>query len=234
MALVEDEVDDGEHGAEPVGQLVVGRDFHAHALLAQRALGAHEPLRDRGRRREQRPRDLLHAQAADEAQRERDARLGRERRMAAREHEAEPLVGYRRVALGLDRAPQRLELHGLALALARHPPAAQPVDGAIARRADDPGTRVVWQAVARPALQRRGERVLDDLLGEVEVADAAREDSDGPPEPLPVEPADRLALQRRRRAHICATGRTSIAPKRALGMREAASMAWSSVAQSTT
>ena len=71
------------------------------------------------------------------------------------------------------------------------------------------------------------------LLGQVEVAHAAREDTDGPAEPLPVEPADGLALQRLRRAHICATGRTSTAPKRALGMRAAASMAWSSVAQST-
>ena len=145
--------------------------------------------------------------------------------MAAREHQAEPLVRDRGVALGLDRAPQRLGLNGLPLALRRHPPAAQAVDRPVARRTDDPGARVVREAVPRPALHRRGERVLDDLLGEIEIADAAREDTDGPAEPLPVEPADGLTLQRRRRAHICAMGRTSTVPKRALGMRAAASSA---------
>ena len=47
MALVEDEVDDREHGAEALGKLVIGGDVDAHAFLAQRALRAHEPLRDR-------------------------------------------------------------------------------------------------------------------------------------------------------------------------------------------
>ena len=146
----------------------------------------------------------------------------------------EPLVGDRRVALGLDRPAQRLELDRLALALGRH--ARRRIRSIARLRAvrmiQAPGSS--GSAVPRPALERRGERVLDALLREIEVAHAAREDTDGPAEPLPVEPADGLALQRSRRAHICATGRTSTAPKRALGMRAAASMAWSSVAQSTT
>ena len=114
----------------------------------------------------------------------------------------------------------------------RAPP--QAVDRPVARRADDPGARVVGDAIPRPALQRRRECVLDALLRQIQVAHAAREDTDGPAEPLPVEPADGLALQRWRFAHICATGRTSTAPKRALGMRAATSMAWSIVSQSTT
>ncbi len=57
------------------------------------ALRAHEPLRHRRLRDEERARDLVGRQAAERAQRQRDLRVERERRMAAGEDELEPLVG---------------------------------------------------------------------------------------------------------------------------------------------
>ena len=52
VALVEDQVDDGEHRGEPVGQQVVGRHAERDPGGLDLALGAHEPLRHRrlGRR----------------------------------------------------------------------------------------------------------------------------------------------------------------------------------------
>jgi hypothetical protein len=56
--------------------------------------------------------------------------------------------------------------------------AADPVDGAVARARDEPCARVVGGAVARPALGRPRERLLGGLLGEVEVAEEADQDSE--------------------------------------------------------
>ena len=93
VALVEDEVDrpraprtGARRSSAPRGHLE--RD----ARLGERALGADDPLRDRRLRDEERARDLLGRQAAEQAQRERDARLGREHRVAGDEHEAQQVV----------------------------------------------------------------------------------------------------------------------------------------------
>ena len=43
VALVEDQVDDGEHGPEPLGQQVVGRNAERDAGVLDLPLGAHEP-----------------------------------------------------------------------------------------------------------------------------------------------------------------------------------------------
>ena len=47
VALVEDQVDHLEHGCEAVVQLVACGDFERHLRRRERALGAHDPLRDR-------------------------------------------------------------------------------------------------------------------------------------------------------------------------------------------
>ena len=99
VALVEDQVDDGERGVEPVGQQVVRRHAIRDARGADLPLRAHEPLRERLLRHEERARDLRRREPADEPQRQRDLRVRRERRMAAREEEREPLVGDRRLVV---------------------------------------------------------------------------------------------------------------------------------------
>src|ERR671922_612913 len=111
--------------------------------LADLALGADEPLRERWLGEQERTRDLGRLQAADEPERERDLRLRRERRVAAREDEAQPLVGDRARVHLLSRAPRKLlepaEQLGLPLEIAL---AADAVDRAVAGRGHDPGTGI--------------------------------------------------------------------------------------------
>jgi hypothetical protein len=95
VALVEEQVDDGEHGAEALGEQVVRGHAKGDARLADAPLGAHEPLRKRRLGDEEGARDLTRGEAGHLAQREREARLGRQRGMAAGEDEREPLVGDR-------------------------------------------------------------------------------------------------------------------------------------------
>jgi hypothetical protein len=108
------------------------------------------------------------------------------------EDQPQPLVG--------DRAHERLVLVLAAqrpqLGLQRDPPAGpaalapDPVDRPVARRGDDPRRRVRGRAVARPALQRDQERVLDRLLGAIEVAEDAREQRDRLPRLAPEQAVD--------------------------------------------
>jgi len=66
------------------------------------------------------------------------------------------------------------------------PLAAQPVDGPVAGRRDEPGAGPLGDAVARPALGGDRERLLGGLLGEVEVAEEADQGGEDPP-PLVAE-----------------------------------------------
>ena len=75
VALVEDEVDDLQHRGEALGKLGAARHLEGDALLGQRALGADDALGDRRLGDEEGARDLVGRQAADQAQRQGDARL---------------------------------------------------------------------------------------------------------------------------------------------------------------
>jgi hypothetical protein len=100
--------------------------------------------------------------------------------MAAREDEAEPLVGNRAHVVVLLH-PELLETREQ-LGLARErslPPDA--VDCTVARRGDDPRAGVAGRAVARPALDRGRKGVLYRILGELEVAEDTDEDRDCTP-----------------------------------------------------
>jgi hypothetical protein len=113
VAFVEDEVEHLEHRRRAVRALVRPRDLERHACLGQRALGAHDALRDGGLRHQEGARDLVGGQAAQEPQREGDARLRREHRMTGDEHEAQEIVarcrraGSHRRAAALPRAAPR-------------------------------------------------------------------------------------------------------------------------------
>src|SRR5207245_264500 len=139
-------------------------------------LCAHQPLRDRGFGDQERARDLRRGEADDASQRERDLRLARERGVAAREDKLEPLVGNVHVQLGGlggsegGTAPlNECEL----LAIARV--AAEAVDPVALRHDEEPGAGVARDPVPRPVLERADERVLDALLGDVEIAEGADE-----------------------------------------------------------
>jgi hypothetical protein len=85
-----------------------------------------------------------------------------------------------------------------------------PVDRAVARRRDDPRAGVVRDAVARPALERDDERVLDRLLGAVEVAERARQGRDRLPGLAPEQAVDGgpgcAQVQPRLSVWACASG----------------------------
>ena len=95
--------------ARRVGELGAARHLERHARLGERPLGAHDALRDRRLGDEEGARDLVGRQAAEQAQRQRDARLGREHRVAGGEDEAQQVVAdvvvERRVEVGRGRAP---------------------------------------------------------------------------------------------------------------------------------
>lgn len=135
--------------------------------------------------------------------------------MAAHEHEFETLVGKRRridVGHRRLRCPEQPGLGG------EQPLPAQPVDGSAACRRHQPGGGVGRHAVPGPPLHRGGERVLNGILGEVEVAEET--DQRGK-YPAPVVAEDLFD-----QAYISKIGRTSTEPPwRTAGIRDATSIA---------
>jgi hypothetical protein len=73
--------------------------------------------------------------------------------------------------------------------------AAEVVDGSIAGGGRDPAARVGWQAVAGPCAQGDGERLLDCVLGEVDVAEGADQGGDRSAGLLAEDPADRRFVE---------------------------------------
>jgi hypothetical protein len=92
VALVEDEVQHGEDRADPLGQEMIGRHAEGDAGVPDLGLGAHEALGHRRLWDEERAGDRSGGESAQRTQRQRDTGLGRQRRVAAREDEREPLV----------------------------------------------------------------------------------------------------------------------------------------------
>jgi hypothetical protein len=103
--------------------------------------------------------------------------VGGQGRVAAGEHQLEPLVGERRLLKAVHGRLRDLQQPRLRC---ERPLAADAVDGAVARRGDQPGSGVRRLAVARPALGRDRERVLRGPLGEVEIAEEADQGRENP------------------------------------------------------
>jgi hypothetical protein len=225
VALVEDQVDRREHRREPLRQQVVGRNAERDRGGADLLLRPDQPLRHRSLRGEERARDLLSREAAEHPQRQRDLGVDRERRMAAGERQRQSLVGNRALVHVVLLARRRHEPCRLRELLGPDALAAQPVDRTIPRRRDDPGERARRDAVPWPPLERGGERVLDGVLGEIEVPERADQDRDGA---APLLAEGGLGAQ----APRSTIGRTSIVPSRADGIFAANSRASSSEAAS--
>ena len=101
--------------------------------------------------------------------------------------------------------------------------AADPVDGLVACRRDEPGAGIRRDAVPGPPFGSDGERLLGRFLGTVEIAEEAGE---GRNDSSPLIAEDLLGQ--------CSTsGRTSIAPCRAPGMRAANEIASSRLSASS-
>src|ERR1051326_3481338 len=130
-------------------------------------LRADEPLCHRRLSDQERTRDLLGRQTTQESERERDTRLWRERRMTAREDEAQPVILHEFFfLLVIAGCCLFWELRGK-LAFPR--PAPQAIERAIARSRRDPGAGIGRQAIGRPPSQRHRERLLDRVFREVDV-----------------------------------------------------------------
>lgn len=135
VALVEDEVDDGEDAAQSVREVGVAGDAVGDAGVADLGLGADEALGHGGLGDQEGAGDLCGAEAAEQAEGEGDPGPGRERGVAAGEEEPEPFVAHGallgRFVGGVQQG--RLGVPGLTGGLT-----AQPVDGAVAGGGDDP------------------------------------------------------------------------------------------------
>ncbi len=130
--------------------------------------------------------DFGGGEPADHAQRQRDARVGREHRMAGREDQAQHLVAEILVAaaieivirhgvlLGVERSRDRAMLAG------QHRRAAQVIERAVLGGGHQPGARTVGHAGLRPPLQCGDEGVLRQFLGERHVAQHPGERRDQP------------------------------------------------------
>ncbi len=217
VALVEDQVDDCQHRGQTVRQQMRRRDTERDARRPDLRLGTDEPLGHRLVRDEEGAGNLLDGQPAERAQRQRDLRVERERRMAAREQQLQPLVGNRRlVHLVLRRLGdvEQAQLLGVDTV------AAKAVDAPVTSRGDQPGPRALRLALARPALRGDRERLLGSFLGEVEVAEEADQRSQDATPLVAKGPLDAYFAQ------YASLGRISIAPpSRAAGTRAASSIA---------
>ena len=108
--------------------------------------------------------------------------------MAAGEDQPQAIVGDRAHLVLLVRLSPRchgLERRQLGALVLEAALAADPVDRLVARGGHDPRGRVVGHPGRGPALKRDHERLLDRLLGEVEVPEDARQRGDRPAGLLP-------------------------------------------------
>ena len=170
IALVEDDVEGGEYLGKPVRQLVGTRDPVGDARIDDLSLGAHDPLRHCCLGDQERVRDLARGHAHDRPKRQRNLGVPGQRRVAAREDEAEPIIGItahvRRPAVS-----QQLQLRPVG----RVPP--QPVDRPPPCRLEEPGSGALGNAVEWPALEGDHHRVLHEVLGQIEVTSDAHQRS---------------------------------------------------------
>jgi hypothetical protein len=115
--------------------------------------------------------------------------------MAASEDEAEAVILHRsrflgNAGVGLWSKHGHLDDQFLSASLA-----SEAVDRSIAGGGRDPAAGVGRQAVARPRAQRDRERLLDCVLGEVDVAEGADQSGDRSTGLLAEDPADRRVVE---------------------------------------
>ena len=143
---------------------------------------------------EESARDLVGGEPADQAKRQRRARLGGQHRMAGNEDEAQKLIADIVVHGGFEVLDPgialTLEVAADLLVLAReHPVAADAVDGAALGRGHQPGAGIVRDAGPRPFGQRDHAGILRQLFCQADVAHHPGQARD---EPGPFDPEDRL------------------------------------------
>ena len=181
VAFVEHQVHHAQHALEARRQFVARGHLVGNVGVADLGLGAHDALRDGGRGREEGRGDLFGGETADFAQRQRHLRVGRERRVAAREDQAQTIVFElflfiergRLVGEGFGDVGAIFEMFEALVAPLL-------VDGLEAPRRHQPRHRILRQTFGRPLLHGRAKGVVQRFLGALEVAEQAdqrREDA---------------------------------------------------------
>ena len=190
IPLVEDEIDDRQHRVDPRGHVLRVGHRVRDARVADLGLRADEALRHGRGRHEKRARDLVRLEAAQRAKRERDLRLGGQRRVAAGEDQPEAIIGdLGRIVVGLLGGRAQLR-RGIRFQLVREPrPAPDAIDALVPGRLDDPGPRRLGNAGGPPLVHRGHKGFLGGLFGQVEIADEANEGGD---DPAPIGAVDRV------------------------------------------
>ena len=177
----EQQVHHREHGVDPRGQLP--RGWHAvrdpgdgDLLLGARDPGGHGGLAD-----EEGAGHLGGGQPAHQPQRQGDLRRAVQRRVAAGDHQPQPVVGVAVRAVvarvgGHRLRHQQRQVAALDAGVAQHVERASPGDGG------EPGAGAGRHAAVAPLGQGRGEGLLHALLGDVDVAGDAhrRGEHEGP------------------------------------------------------
>jgi hypothetical protein len=194
IAFVEHEIDHAQDGVEPVGQFRSLRYLIWNPCVADLGLGADDPLRERGRRRQEGSSDFFGREPAHFAQRQGHLGIGCERRMAAREDQSQPVIfnGFPiGPGIGIDDRDVRVDT----CVLERVEPGApaQAVDRLEASRRDEPRTRVGGHAFARPLFERGSEGILQRLFRRVEIPEQAYERREDAPRLGHVQRVDLLA-----------------------------------------
>ena len=183
VSLVENEVDDRQHRGQALGKLRPARDLERHALVGQRALGAHDALGDGRLRHQESARDLLGLETGDEPQGEGHLRLPAEQRMAGGEHQPQQVIANVVVERSVEVGHLRLAFRGqfvtqLGVLAVDQLGAAKAVERAMLGGGHQPGAGLVGDAGARPLLERGDEGILRQLLGHADVTHHARQTGD--------------------------------------------------------
>ena len=181
IALGEYQVDDGEDAIEPVRHDVPRRHLIGNPGIADLGLGAHQTLRHGFFRYQKRFGDFRGRKPADRSQRQRNLRLARQGRMAARENQAQHIVRQPVVFRCIFGKPlsdpeirHEVSFDLLALGQEAHV-APQAVDRFMAPDIDQPSPRICGDTFARPLRERRREGILHGIFGELEIADEPNE-----------------------------------------------------------
>ena len=182
VRLVEHQVQHAEHGAEPRREILPRRHLERGLRRGERLLGAHDPLLHGRGRHEEGAGDLLGAETADHAQRERHTGLTRQHGVTGDEHEPQHVVvdrvriPRRRIegVVLLPREIVRDHREPVVVALSA-PPA---VDRAALGDRRQPRGGVRGDAILRPLRERFQERILGEVLREPEVAGVAGQGRD--------------------------------------------------------
>ena len=193
-----------QHGIEPLGPRLRSRHFERHAGLRDLALGSDQALRERRLRKQECSGDLAGRESAHEPQRQRRARIRRNRRMATHEDQAQALVGNRRPLgrHGLLDFPLQLGCEPVL-----RPASSQRIDCAAIRRLIQPRRRIARRTFARPRFERTRAGIGERILCEIEIAKPRCERRD--------DASARFAeyqSERRARHPATSSGRISTAP----------------------